>query len=352
MRILRLALTVLLPLATSCSGDDHIKCGEGTELVGDTCVGEDAPRSDVDADTDTDTGPTACPSVEGKWLVYAKGYRTHTPSTDGSADRREYFVEIGYHHFDADGSASTQIFRFVASSNLHPNATPYRHFAACGTDCEQGFFYIPRYSDSVQPDGTWSTEDCNIDNIDIHTDDTARSWRAEDDTAYGLEAMAASGGTPTHDNVVGFAYLTDIDPEEGLPVDSSSLLAARYFSELYQNNGTVDSDWTYYDTVAFDYYLLPASPDPDLIGAASRCDDPASQTYSDLLFNYAPVSPRVIYANYGHEFTGDDCFNETNHTTMLWAVPDEAGTLSKMVLVEYSYESDGYPIFSVGRLHP
>jgi hypothetical protein len=66
-----------------------------------------------------------------------------------------------------------------------------------------------------------------------------------------------------------------------------------------------------------------------------------------MLLNYAPWSRNLMYVNGGHDFNMNGCYEESGHQLMILADRGAEG-VGRAVVLEYSAESDGWPLLGVG----
>ncbi|PIV09095.1 hypothetical protein COS31_02000 [Candidatus Roizmanbacteria bacterium CG02_land_8_20_14_3_00_36_15] len=295
--------------------------------------------------------PTPTPfTLVNKKMVFAEKYR----STIGSATNE--FVSLGYYEFLANGVAKIHSTIFDGKSDVPPTKSAKKHGAMDAPYAPNATCVAP-INTSINKPTAKSNNDfvCSwevIDNIlKVRIGTVTHEWRLVDQTSfsYRINKDLIGSGTNVYSETDGFGYLTDSVSSEKI---FQSNLLDYYRSELMQNVEPNDNPWTYFQTSLSSTVFKPTT-DPNVVSyshAAPFTGHKKMWGETSILFNDAPSSNLMIFINGGHDYNENGCLDETGHSQQMLGVK-EGDKITKMVGIEYSWETDGYPILSILRYY-
>ena len=292
--------------------------------------------------------PASIATLINKKMVFAEKYRTNTGGVMNE------FVSLGYYEFLANAQVKIHVILFDGKNNVYPTASLKKHGTMNAPHwngiCQPGPIYKPTPTATNDYIGSWTT-DGTIIKVKIGA--ITHEWRLMDKkTSYyrvNKDLMDSANTKTSFTDTDGFGYLTDAVSSEQI---NKTHLLTKYSSELWQNAGTVNTPWVRPPNSLSTNYFKPTT-DQRVISysyPAPYEDEPTMWAETSILFNDAPSTNLLIFMNGGHEFNKNGCLDadETGHAQQLLGVK-EGNTITKMVGIEYSYESDGYPILSILR---
>ena len=335
-----------------CDGVCSLTCSEQGEIVctsSQTCSG-----SVIDAFDSNSCCKGECVNVlTNKHIVYASAYRTY----DGATNE---YLDLGHYDFYDNNYVVIKSFHYVpddnslASSDKHHNEMTGLPDDYGSGDCEPGLIYFPGGYEFDTSYGSWWIEG---DLLKILTGGVVHEWQLEDfdEGFYKLNKYydSSSGSSvidgKTFGNFIGYGYVSDsviLDTD----ITRSNLLDSYGSGEMWQNNEDATSAWNYHE-VGLSTYVFTSDSDPDVWGYPHESSIITGMwCMSTLLLNYASYTKLLIYYNGGHDYNENGCMDETDHQIQIFGIMEDS-MITKMVFIEQSYETDGYPIISVGRYY-
>lgn len=323
-------------------------------------------------------GPQDAPALNlnGKFLIFAETIST-SDYLENETDElnQNIYMRIGHYYFHPTGNqVRLRYFIFNGRHNKKPSphATIYRPDRP---DLPEGFcqkngnpaseefagrkFQRPVYSDFIDITGTWEAEDNLVrttfsntthewiqDKNDSSLFRTNKPFYNATDGSYIIDGF-------TYYNNVGFAYLTDSYTVADINI-SNNHLHDRYVGEYYHHNAyqTFFSGWEYKAEAQLNPYIFTVEAPHllalwDTTNSCNRKND-TCMVENILLLNDAPHSNLIIYSDFGKDFSKNECFDDFGHTQFMWGIWD-SGKISKILFIEYSYQFEGKPMFTVGR---
>ncbi len=286
-------------------------------------------------------------------LIFANSYQTVD-----AAGRHDDFVVLGNYDFLDERDVQINYFVYDARKNAKPGATPVRAplLLPSRTGRPPGVLHIPRYDAQKSIRGTWRLDGSML-RIQIGT--VYHDWALRDPAQNHFELAGpytnAQDGSHvieglTYTSSFGYAYLAD-EARRAQPITRSELVPA-YQGAMYalrQQGGT--AQWvhleeelhvSWYRSFEGGNVLGYVESDPKL--------NPPMLTFSYLLLNYAPYSKLLIYTDVGHDFNRDGVYNELGHSSQMFGIY-EKGRVGRIVFIEYSYQTRGYPLLGVGHYY-
>jgi hypothetical protein len=287
-------------------------------------------------------------------LIAAYTYRT----TD-RVGRYDDEVVLGHYDFLDGVNVEFTYFSYDARRNTQPTPTEIRHPRLVpGATAVPGLFKLPTFTAFQRIRGTWlATEDGTLR---LRFGEVIHDWtpRAADEHYYVpahpyVNAQDGSHvlGETTFSNARGHGYLADVVTlPRRLTRDD---LLDDYQGETYSLPPTKTGEPTWIaKPTALHLDRYRAFHGGELWSYATRSDrlSPPAWAFSNFLINQSSYSPLLIYEETGHDFNRNNVYDEFGHTTQLFGVYD-GEKVSRLVFVEYSYQTAGYPILTVGRYY-
>jgi len=305
---------------------------------------------------------------ENRYLIFSAGYK----ASKGS-DISDY-LRLGYYDFYDIERRRARVRYLLYDSK--PNRPPWRTNlshppmnAPYGGNCRNGPIYVPAYAKGVMLDATWSVEGSLLK---VRIGEAVHEWALESVPQKYFKLNGPYRHFSTGSNTiagtdfgwaVGFGYL-------GREVISDRISLAdflpRYRGDQWQNNhwsGSAAWDLTH-PSFSKSYFTQQESRTPTyprecsdarqknlfVMNPVTKKRDMPMWCQTTMLFNYAPMTNQIVYSHGGHDYNGNGCFDEENHTLQMFAVMEDS-KVGKLVWVEHFRQSRGYPIVSVGRYY-
>lgn len=284
-------------------------------------------------------------------LIYANRYRV--------VDRAGGFddlVTIGHYDFLDDRTVRVWYLQYDGKRDAQATVTRVRNPDILGARAEPGPIRIPKYTAVGQFRGSYVFDGKRL-RIRIGT--VLHDWEVRD-AASGLLVLRgpytnAEDGSHvieglTHVEGSGYGYFANqiampgrLTRENLLPVYDGEI-------DSLARRGEQLLGWQHSRTqFHFDQYRAYG---PDVLAHVTMDQKlrPPMYVFSTVLLNYAPHSNLLLYHNGGHDFNRNAVFDDLGHTIQMFGVY-EGGKVEKMVFIEYSYQTRGYPLLSVGRYY-
>lgn len=350
-------LTGLLAVVAlqACTGSSTV-IDQGSRS--DAAARDQASRSDAakaDRSSPAADGPRS--PLAGRYLLFSMKYRT-TAVADRSTDEH---VVLGHYQFSTDGSGLLHKEYHRGRANLEPTASSSFHGPMnapyWNKTCKPGKLQLPTVSSAAAPQSIkWSLLAGAL-RVEVGT--VTHEWKLLDAATEHYRLVRAPYVTQTGSAIVngqeysqgvGFGYAGN-EVSRATPIQHADLLgsyAGEYFQNL-QNVGATISDW-WFGGSTLSASVFQATTDPDVRSYSCPCPTsahPEMWCETSLLLNEG-TNKLEVFVNGGHDFNTNGCMDETDHTIRLRFVGD-APKLERAVWLESSWETDGYPILSVGR---
>ncbi len=298
-------------------------------------------------------GPARGAELPGghKHLVFAIAYRA-SDSTGSAGD----FVVLGHYDFQEERTARVSYFFYDARRNHKPANTTQRHpRLAPGSAAMPGPVQIPTYTLSEQFRATWTMEQGVLR---VRVGNVVHEWSLQDPTEklfvprgpyVNAENQSHTINGWTYGDTRGYAYLTDhlTLPRKITRDDLLTDYKGEIQTHQLQRGGP--PQWVRKPS---DLHVqrYQTAAEGDVLGhmVASRFVSTPTLVFSTLLLNYAQYSKLMLYHNGGHDFNHNGVFDEYGHSMQMFGIYD-GSKITRIVYVEYTYQTAGTPILSVGH---
>lgn len=312
--------------------------------------------------------------LEGRSVVFSSKYSV---VKDGAATE---YVRIGNYDLKAGGTGTVKYFLFNAADNKRQFSIPKQHAAMNAharpantiasapnpPQCTKSSLpiYVPGYSKSVAvTEGvTWTLVGGKLT---VKVGKVGHEWALQEPPGQDPYFTLARPyfDFATNDNsidgdqyaaAIGYAYPSDPFVTQ-TPLVRESLLNS-YRAEFYQKNTNSTGDLWWFGARSLSLGGREAIDDRDVLSEISYCPhykggvEHKVWCQSSVALNVAPFSKNIVYLNGGHDYNENGCLDETDHSYMIYAARED-NRVDNMVFIEYSFETDGYPIMIVGRYH-
>ncbi|MGE0526472.1 MAG: hypothetical protein AB7P49_05355, partial [Bdellovibrionales bacterium] len=214
--------------------------------------------------------------------------------------------------------------------------------------CRPGSILLPYFMGTATSiTGTWRESGSTLQVI-LGAGATSHVWKVENSSKGSLILI----DVPGYQNVHGYAFISSENPLSLVPLRDVQLMRS-YPGSIQQNatNNPLAQYVTYVLSPSLDWFSLSAQSDPDVRGRTYYVNDGASiYAQKSVARNVPGYSSNMIFEAFGHDFDNNGCYNlaDYGHTRLNWGI-FEKGKITKMLILESSWQSGAMPIISVGR---
>ncbi|WP_447985811.1 hypothetical protein [Nitrospira sp. Nam74] len=278
-------------------------------------------------------------------MVFAVGYGTLDQDMNN-------YVLIGNYAFSNE-SVVAEYKEFDANANSKPTKTALRHDMRApygGTACQNKLIDIPTESAQRFVKGTWSSDSRTLS---ITLGALTYEWTAENGAEGGYELSRIK------DNVldvelplaVGYGYAS-ASPNKSITLRKENFFPYYYGDYFHKDNNSVaKTPWKAMPT-GLKIAVFVERENGNVLSYVSPSQSQPTWVQNSILLNQDSKSGFILNQDLGHDFNKNGCYDEYGHNRIILGANDSDDSfLYHMVIIEYSYAFDGFPMLSVGRFH-
>ncbi|MGE0527184.1 MAG: hypothetical protein AB7P49_09000 [Bdellovibrionales bacterium] len=286
-------------------------------------------------------------------MALPKSYFILTEIFRSSASTTSMYGDIGYFDFKTKpGKVIYNYFNYTPSNNSAGFTNGTRHLYLVAGVCTPGQFRFPQYNKFSSIEG--SIVSASDGNFIVKFGTVTHKWQVSDSVNGVYSLVRLSGGGVSQ--FVGVGVFSDqIRTQE----TSITQFKSSFNGYIIQNNGNAGS---LSDPTAFPYLVLQTGFTPSIFrgsggiyGYLYPLNDGHSIWGQSSLVVGAGTFKTMVWAHGGHIYDQTDCYSEANskggHKTVMFGAWNNLKGVNKFVTFQYSYQSSGVPIISIGVLY-